>query len=277
MIVIVISTKSAYAQYADTYYNASYSNGYLYAVNEVEGSMSGVGSNSYTHNYYVRLYITSPAGTGGTNDGSTEESFPASAAASVVLNDSIAVDDDGTYDIDIGDYAYCTAHGEFLSYTYAYQATPPVCPSTILYTQSVTPSLSNNPSYRTGMGIVAVMTGSAGSEGAEISEAVSLQSSTCGPNYQINCGGSPSVTIASGGAMPFQGTVLPAVTNGFYDAHEDLNTIDVLGTLGSNWCTFTCIQTYSCGGSPLGKFSIQYNLTHGSGVTNVTATKTATN
>jgi len=29
MIVLVISTKSAYAQYADTYYNASYSNGYL--------------------------------------------------------------------------------------------------------------------------------------------------------------------------------------------------------------------------------------------------------
>ena len=88
------------------------------------------------------------------------------------------------------------------------------------------------------------MTGSAGSEGAEISEAVSLQS-TCGPNYQINCGGSPSVTIASGGATPFQGTVLPAVTNGFYDVHEALNTIDVLGTLGLNSCTFTCIQTYS--------------------------------
>jgi len=85
--------------------------------------MSGVGSNSYTHHYYVTLYITSPAGTGGTNDGSTEESFPASAAASV-----------GRISI------------LYLS------VTPPVCPSTILYTRSVTPSLSNNPSYRTGMG-----------------------------------------------------------------------------------------------------------------------------
>jgi hypothetical protein len=153
-----------------------------------------------------------------------------------------------------------------------------VCPSTILYTQSVTPSLSSNdPPYLTGMGIVAVMTGSAGSAGAQISEAVSLQSSTCGPNYQIDCGGSPAVAIASGGPVPFQGTVLPGVTDGFYDVHEAVNTIDVLGTLGLNSCTFTCIQTYSCQGAPLGKFSIQYNLNHGNGVTNVTATKTATN
>ncbi len=154
------------------------------------------------------------------------------------------------------------------------------CPATILLGTTYTPTLSaNDPPYKTGVGLLATMMASAGHDGAQISESITNGANGC--PFQLVCQGGRPFTVGPPNAADAYGLQLPNVDNAFYDQHVGLGYTDILNGTGVNSCNTTCNQTYFCGGAPIGKFTIKYTFTHGTlngqGVTNVTATKTATN
>ncbi|MGO9420588.1 hypothetical protein [Roseiarcus sp.] len=156
----------------------------------------------------------------------------------------------------------------------------PSCPSSVAIS-SVTPyNLSSYPqdvpTLSTGIGAVATMTVGPASgtfNGTLLSESLSTLSNSCptskGWPWPTPCTGK-TPTFAVGlpgqpGDYGFQfGSPLPALNNTFYDGHFLDNPYNLLSWSGVNSCTIVCTQTYSCGGNPLGSFTVTYDLQPGS-------------
>jgi hypothetical protein len=112
-------------------------------------------------------------------------------------------------------------------------------------------------------------------DGVTIVEAVSETSNSCPASFGNQCAGSSSFTVGAGGST--FGQTFPAATNTFYDQHASTSASSALDAAGINSCSSSCKQVYSCGGTPIGTFTINRSFTkgtiQGTPVTNVTVTK----
>lgn len=184
----------------------------------------------------------------------------------------------------------------------AQQATisdPATCPSTVAvvspptsYTLAGTNGGADVPQpWLTGIGIVAGMQvgpNSTNWNGNMITESLTTQSNSCGTNFFANnsnpCQGNSTFKIGqaftanapAGNGYVKLGSFL-AVQNQFYDIHVATSNANALAAAGLPSCSVVCSQSYSCGGSSVGSFTITYRFStgtvNGSSVTNVGVTK----
>ena len=178
---------------------------------------------------------------------------------------------------------------------------PPACPSTItLSSQVVTyqfpnanaPAQRTFPFLHTGIGNVVfpvVGPGTAWS-GTKIFESIDDSQTTTDCKAPIPTKCTPMKTPFTVGEQP-QGTRFGTAfslppgnsTNSFFDEHTFISQDDVLTLSGQSatGCTLTCLQSYSCNGNVLGKFTIQRQFQHstinGVSVTRVNVTVSPAN
>jgi hypothetical protein len=155
------------------------------------------------------------------------------------------------------------------------------CPTTMAVYATTPFSLPNStvltpPNY-SGIGIVASMAVGPAAQnyyGVKVTESVSRSGGTCNTTQPL-CNGSSTFTVATG--QQIWGQTFPAVPNQFYDNHGITATGNLLQAFNQTSCTVVCSQSYSCGGSVIGNFTITYSLNPGTAngyaVTQVTATK----
>jgi hypothetical protein len=157
------------------------------------------------------------------------------------------------------------------------------CPASVTLSSTTQEPLSSVfPTYKTGIGIAATMQANPTTtnwNGAQLTESLSQVSNTCPSGMGNQCTGSSTFTVGNNGqtAVLIDGQRLPPVENIFYDEHAATATYSALDQYGSNGCTATCTQTYSCGGIPMGTFAVTRTYTkgtiNGTAVTNVNVTK----
>jgi hypothetical protein len=147
------------------------------------------------------------------------------------------------------------------------------CPTSLSVGTTYTPTLAKNPSYKTGVGLIATMNAGTGHDGAQISEVVTNGSNGC--PFSSACKGGAAFTVGPPNLATLYNVTVPNVDNAFYDQHISVSASDVLAGTGVTSCSGTCNQTYYCNGTAIGKFTILFQYTHGQGVTNVNVTKTA--
>jgi hypothetical protein len=158
------------------------------------------------------------------------------------------------------------------------------CPTTLTRSNSIPEPLAPLvPVTLSGVGIIAQMQVGPSSvdwEFTPITETVTAGANSC-PASVGPCAGNSTFSVGSDddGSTMVDTIPTPATTNVFYDNHTVTSPSNLLAAAGKTSCSFTCNQTYSCGGKQLGSaYSITYSLTQGTvgstAVTNVTATKT---
>jgi hypothetical protein len=144
-----------------------------------------------------------------------------------------------------------------------------VCPSSVTLATPTEISLSSQfPTAKTGVGIIAAMRVNPTStnwNGAKITEAVGPVSNTC-PSGFGSCSGSDTFTV--GEALSAFNQNFAATQNIFYDEHVSISSVSWLDSTqlnptGLNSCVRVCTQTYSCGGRPVGTFTITRTFTKG--------------
>ncbi len=158
----------------------------------------------------------------------------------------------------------------------------PPCPSSVSISSRRTYSLSSYfPEFLTGVGIVADMSVSPDGpdrDGVEVTESFKLQSNSC-PSNIPTCEGlsGQTFTIGTGGTTAWHVNLL-SQRNVFYDQHATLGNYSMLQPADPNSCSYTCTQTYSCGGVTLnGSFTVTHTFSKSvigsTRVTNVTVSK----
>ena len=170
-----------------------------------------------------------------------------------------------------------------------------MCPSNISVGQITSYSLANTNGgsdvpqpWLTGIGIVADMQvgpSSTNWNGTQLTESLTTKSNSCPANWGNLCPGSTGiftvgqnalVTFPAGNGEVVVGTE-PAVENQFYDTHGMTSNLNVLNSSNISACSFSCMQSYSCGGKVVATFTITKTLNLGTvnnySVTNVAVTK----
>jgi len=176
------------------------------------------------------------------------------------------------------------------------QTTGPACPTSITVGTIASPPLSQNyPPYKTGIGGFAQMSvgpsNSTTYNGYQITEALSQDSATTCPTILLQqdafsgvCSGNSTFTVGAAlQSNPYNGAPTPPANNAFWDVHTSTDAVDAMGVAGyTTKCYIVCDQTYTCGASQIGTFTITRTITHttvGSDpavpVTNVSVSKTA--
>jgi hypothetical protein len=170
-----------------------------------------------------------------------------------------------------------------------YYVLPSGCPSTISIKSKTQKSLPDydHPDWLTGVGMLARM--EVGPEGQDYTGVALVETVT--PTYN-DC---PSTiaeytsfpTIHAGDTAPFivgsgaqwEGSDYPSVLNEYYDSHKLLVNINVLGLTNVDSCVAKATQTYSCGGSVVGTFTLtntyRKGTLNGTQVTTITTDKQA--
>jgi hypothetical protein len=160
-----------------------------------------------------------------------------------------------------------------------------VCPNSIKLGSPRTESLAAVfPQYKTGLGIdVGMQVSPTTPAGTEITETLSPGTNGCPTSWGNLCRtstGSTTSTLPVGEAgQAFDGTLLVATPNVFWDEHIAADSVSLLDFSKIDSCQVVCKQQYTCGSdtTAIANFTITFSFTkgtiNGTPVTNVTVTK----
>jgi hypothetical protein len=166
---------------------------------------------------------------------------------------------------------------------------PAVCPSSteVVKITDLTPA-GLKAGYLTAYGALAtmrVLPKETNWDGTRIAESLTRDSASTCPNGLTSqpCAGGPPFTVGDGSKGSSVLPPQPSQQNHFYDFHRIRSDISLLHDVTRNpkdlgSCTMICNQSYSCGGTVIGKHSITRTFTKGTydgkDVTLVSVTKT---